>query len=108
MFKSDSTLKAVSDYCEMNAENPPVKPCKTELRSDLCLSLYSVGVQSILIEQLTVVLQVSPKLNRILPQLKQKPTSVTPRAERVYLIKFTKVYISICKLLLLHITIEIT
>lgn len=69
MFKSDSTLKAVGDYCLMNAENPP---SRTALRSDLCLSLYSVGVQSILIEQLTVVLQVSPKLNCILPQLKQK------------------------------------
>lgn len=40
--------------------------------ADLCLSLYSVRIQSILIEQLLVVLQVTPKVHCILPQLKQK------------------------------------
>lgn len=52
--------------------------------ADLCLSLYSVRVQSILIEQLTIVLQVTPKVNCILPQLKQKRASITVIVDYFY------------------------
>ena len=38
---------------------------------DLCFSLDSVRIQSILIKQLTVVLQVNPEEGRILPQLEE-------------------------------------
>lgn len=42
--------------------------------ADLCFSLHSVGVESLLVEKLTIVLQVSPTVDGILPHLKQTHT----------------------------------
>lgn len=40
--------------------------------ADLCLSLHSVRVQTILVEELTVIMQVSPEVKCIHPQLGQE------------------------------------
>lgn len=53
--------------------------------ADLCFSLDSVRIQPVLIKQLTVALQVRPKVSRILPQLEQhKP----PQIYRIYPVPF--------------------